>query len=224
MPDERLLRYITGLTKEAMECLYSWREAEQARLSSGGVRGEDLYRFSDSLINHPLQSLINKLNSDHKSILNGEAIRPPDLKEFMPNHYSISFPVTSPAFLPVPDQGFSSWSYATAEARPEPNIYNEILGIDQALQQALLNKAMIDMATNPDQSGYGKMEVDKDGNKTFTPITKEEFYKKTAVEVESDNFQRNVNFMKKNEADKRKYERECAEQKIKDGIIERGGE
>jgi hypothetical protein len=185
MPKEDVLKYIEGLRQDAQDCMYSWREAEQARLSADGVRNEDLYRFSDSLAKHPLQSLINKLTRDHQSISNGEAIRPPDLKEFMPNHYSITFPVTKkwgseyPTEIPLP---VTYMPGLPSHAGPL-----SFAGHEWTEEELENFKIVMDSATNPDQSGYLTLKADENGSVSVEPITKDEFYKKTAVEIDSGN-------------------------------------
>jgi len=270
MPDEEVLTYIKNLRQDIQHYLIGWRASEHHRLSGLGdeLTDKDFTELSHILENHPLQSLVNKLWSDHENISKGCKIKPPGLDEFMPNHYSISFPITG-----------NTLSAQTLFNKTMAAIAG-IAGINSSGVNPFTSVKYIDMATNPDQSGYARVRVDESGKPSFEPITKEEFYKKTDCETdrsdgfnihteedarmsaeqikefsdkchekemeslgyniagETDSFEKNVAFMKKIERDKAmlaaqiaddfniKIEDDMAdaEQKIKDGIIERGGE
>ena len=213
MPKEDVLKYIRDLHSDVQECLCALRVLEDLKLRSKfpPANAKELIELNHRMSTHPLASVLDKLNSDHQNISIDGAIKAPSLVEFI-RCDDIDFPIPA-ALLPE-----KTWN--------KKKLDELAVIMANVKQMPITNNVIdpmtyIDMATNPDQSGHVRIMGSRDGSVTFRPITKEEFYKKTAGEV--DNFQSNVNLMKK-EADKRKYDQERAEQKIKDGIIERGGE
>lgn len=257
MSDENVLNYIKELSKDVEECLAGWRTTEQYRLLNLGRRptNEEMISLSSVLTNHPLLSILNKLNRDHQSICDGGAIKPPSLSEFLPQHYSLSFPVIQkwsseyPTEIPLPVTHMPG-----LPAQAGPLSFAGHAWTEDELEKF---KIVMDSATNPDQSGYVRMKLGDNGKPIFEPITKEEFYKKTAVEM-AEYIENHVKVIKEGEKGYGKYrykvlspfsgfpthhtnekddaicwlkryhshdpEADEKEQKIKDGIIERGGE